>query len=155
MTRERSPPAARPVYPADNILACIHVLSNRISRAFLADIRVKHGLGLAEWRVILTLAHRADATGMDITTFWGLEKMAVNRAVARLVRRGAVRRMADGGDRRRQPLRLTPAGRRLYRTVEPDATARYRAILAPLGMGERRRLLAALRTLIARADAFG
>ncbi len=142
---------ADPPAPADNILACVHVLSNRISRAFIGEIRTKHGLGLAEWRVMLTLAHRPRATGMDITILWGLEKMAVNRAIARLARRGAIRRMADGGDRRRQPLALTRAGRRLYERIEPDATARYRAILAPLGESERARLLASLTRLIVRA----
>jgi DNA-binding MarR family transcriptional regulator len=138
--------------PADNILACVHVLSNRISRAFFSEVSSRHGVSLAEWRVILTLAARGGATAMEIAALWGHEKMAVSRAVARLARRGALRRSRDRADRRRQPLALTAAGRRLYRAIEPDATARYRAIVGALLPAERTRLLDALQRLIVRAE---
>jgi DNA-binding MarR family transcriptional regulator len=149
--RSRAATAA-PRAPADNILACVHVLSNRISRAFHGEIAARHRISLAEWRVILTLSARQGATAMEIARLWGHEKMAVSRAVARLIRRGALARGRDGGDRRRQPLSLTPAGRALYRTIEPAATARYHAILAAVPLRERAALLAALQRLIARTD---
>ncbi len=137
------------------ILARIHVVSNRIGRAFFADVESKHGVSLAEWRVLVTLAHRGAATASEIVAAWGLEKMAANRAVARLLRQGLVRRMAGSAktDRRRQPVALTPAGRRLYARIEPAATRRYRAIVAPLNRAERRRLALTLGKLIARIEA--
>ncbi len=146
------PVAPLPLAPAGNVLACIHVVSNRIGRAFYSEVESKHGITLAEWRVVLTLADRPGCTAMEIAALWGLEKMAASRAVARLVARKQVKRLADGSDRRRQPLALTAAGRALYAEVEPDASARYRRILERLGHGERETLLALLHRLIESTD---
>jgi hypothetical protein len=52
---EAAETAEAPHVPADNLLAAIHVVSNRISRAFYADIEARHGISLPEWRVMLTL----------------------------------------------------------------------------------------------------
>lgn len=163
VSSRRKPPAAPPLRPAkartplplaptDNVLACIHVVSNRIGRAFYSEVESKHGITLAEWRVVLTLADRPGCTAMEIAALWGLEKMAASRAVARLVARKQVRRLADGSDRRRQPLALTAAGLALYAEVEPDASARYRRILEGLGHGDRDVLLALLHRLIESTD---
>jgi DNA-binding MarR family transcriptional regulator len=137
------------------ILAGIHVVSNRIGRAFYGEVEAKHGISLVEWRALVTLAHRGSATASEIVAAWGLEKMSANRAVARLRRRGLVRRAAptDVADRRRQPLALTALGRRLYLRIAPAATRRYRAILAPLTKAEQRALSTALAKLVDRMEA--
>ena len=40
----------------DKPLSLVHVLSNRIGRAFHGEIETKFGITIAEWRVLLTLA---------------------------------------------------------------------------------------------------
>ncbi|MGE5146774.1 MAG: MarR family winged helix-turn-helix transcriptional regulator, partial [Candidatus Eiseniibacteriota bacterium] len=130
MTRSARPDRPPAVAPAiqiasDNILAAVHVLSSRISRAFDAKLAKSHDLSPPEWRVLLTLAQHPEASANEITTAWAMEKMAVSRAVRRLERLGRIRRRVDGADRRRYALELTPEGRRLYQRILPMANARY------------------------------
>lgn len=135
--------------PADNVLAAIHVVSNRISRAFYADIEARHGISLPEWRVMLTLTRHPGMAAMAVADLWGMDKMAISRAVQRLARAGLVRRTPAADDRRRWVLELTAEGRRRYRAIEPAATGRYREILKPLAAGEVAQLRRLLEKLIA------
>lgn len=123
-----------------HLLAGVHVVSNRISRAFAGEVTARHGVRLTEWRVLVSLVEEPGLTANAITRRWGLEKMAVNRAVRRLNQQGCVTVTPDPRDRRRLTLMLTAKGRRLFETVEPDATRRYREILALLDADERRAL---------------
>lgn len=136
--------AEPPHVPADNVLAAIHVVANRISRAFHADIAARHGISLPEWRVMLTLTRHPGMAAMAVAALWGMDKMSISRAVRRLDRAGLVRRSPAAADRRRWVLELTPRGRRRYRAIEPAATGRYRAFLqalAPREIAQLRRLL--------------
>jgi DNA-binding MarR family transcriptional regulator len=148
------PADAAPVahLPAENVLAAIHVVSNRISRAFYADIEARHGITLPEWRVMLTLARHPGMAAMAVAGLWGMDKMAISRAVRRLERAGLVRRGPAPADRRRWVLDLTAEGRRRYRAIEPAATERYRALLKALDPREVAQLKRLLEKLIAGPD---
>ena len=155
-TRSRSdagPPAAAdgggPLVPSENVLAAIHVVSNRISRAFYADIEARHGISLPEWRAMLTLTRHPGMAAMAVAALWGMDKMAISRAVRRLERAGLVKRAPARGDRRRWVLDLTPEGRRRFRAVEPAATARYRDFLKGLAARDVAQLKRLLDKLIA------
>lgn len=147
------PPAAEPAEPVaaeapiDNILAAVHVLSSRISRAFDARLAAHFDLSPPEWRVLLTLVQRPRVSANEIAALWAMEKMAVSRAVRRLERLGRVRRRIDRADRRRHALILTPEGRRLYRRILPMANERYREITAVLSRAERATLRRSLAKL--------
>lgn len=142
-------PRPAPPVPSDNLLAAIHALSNRIGRAFEAEIEGAHGLSLPEWRVMLSVRRHPGVAARAVAEAWGMDKMTISRAVRRLERAGRVARAPAQGDRRRRRLSLTPAGKRLYAAIEPVATRRYRAILAPLAPGEARALARALAKLLA------
>ena len=129
---------------AGNVLTLIHVASNRISRAFYADIEARHGITLPEWRVMMTLTRHPGMAAMAVAALWGMDKMAISRAVRRLARAGLVRRTPAADDRRRWVLELTPEGRRRFRAIEPAATERYRTVLKSLAPRE----VAQLRSLL-------
>jgi len=139
--------------PADNVLACVHVVSNQIGRAFYSEVSAEHDLSLPEWRIILTLAQQPGRTATEITDLWGMEKMAVSRAVRRLEGMGRIARQPDADDRRRQVLTLSAQGRRLYDKVEPLATARYHEITDGLSKPDLKMLRKTLKKLIARTAA--
>jgi len=153
----RTPPAvpAEPHVPSENVLAAIHVVSNRISRAFYADIEARHGISLPEWRVMLTLARHPGMAAMEVADLWGMDKMAISRAVRRLDAAGLVKRAPARGDRRRWVLDLTPEGRRRFRAIEPAATARYRDFVRNLAPREVAQLRALLEKLIAETPPAG
>ena len=83
---------------------------------------------VAEWVLVrphellqLSLAQVAQRTAMD--------KVAVSRAVASLVRAGRVARSVEESDRRRSRLRLTGDGMLVYQQVVPWALAYEDAVL--------------------------
>jgi len=134
---------------AGNVLTLIHVASNRISRAFYADIEARHGITLPEWRVMMTLTRHPGMAAMAVAALWGMDKMAISRAVRRLARTGLVRRTPAADDRRRWVLELTAEGRRRFRAIEPAATERYREFLKSLAPREVAQLRGLLEKLIA------
>lgn len=131
-----SAPTAAAEQP-ENLLRAIHVVSNRIGRAFAAEVTARHGLSIIDWRIILSLHEAPGQTARDITRAWGMEKMAVNRAARRLEEEGHLKSRPDANDARRLLLSLTPKGRALYRRIEPVATARYHEITAGLSAREK------------------
>ena len=136
----------------DHVLALSHMLSNRIGKAFASDLP-KYDLTVAEWRVMLTLAAHGQASGDEITNRWAIDKMAVNRAVASLVRRQLVSKKQCSQDRRIVHLSLTLSGNALYDRVLPVANNRYRELLTCLDKTEIMQLHQALTKMIAHADA--
>lgn len=134
-----------------NLLALVHVASNLIGRAFDPGVVAPFGLTIPEWRVVLSLAAGRTDTAMAIAADWGMDKMAISRAVRSLAGRGLVQRKLDPADKRRRALSLTDDGRTLYTRIEPQATARYLELLEPLTATERRVLRRALGKLAGRA----
>lgn len=131
---------------ADNVLACVHVLSSQISGAFYPEVEARYDITLAEWRVLLTLVQRPNASAIEIASLWAMDKMAISRAVRRLDRMGRIRRQVSPHDRRSFTLSLTPKGKRLYARILPAANARYHEITADLSRSE----LASLRRILAK-----
>lgn len=148
------PPATAPA-PADNALTLVHLLSNRISRAFYSEIEARFGVSLPEWRVLMTLARYPELTAVEITTRWSMDKMTISRAIRRLEEAGRVRRARHPGDRRSFTVSLTEDGKALYERVLPAANARYRAIVSCLEPNETAQLRATLEKLINHATTLG
>ena len=76
-----------------------------------------------------------------------MDKVAVSRAVARLLGDDRIRRAVHRGDRRRSVLALTPKGQRIYDQIAPRALEYERQLLQVLDAEEREwleRLLAKL-----------
>lgn len=137
-----------------NLLALVHVTSNLIGRAFDSGVVAPFGLTIPEWRVLLSLATGNQDTAMAITAEWGMDKMAISRAIRRLVERGLVTRIQDDADKRRRALSLSHEGQALYDRIEPRATERYLKLLEPLTARERQTLRKALAKLATRARTF-
>jgi DNA-binding MarR family transcriptional regulator len=129
----------------------LSVLSNRLSAAIAESYSRRYGLSIPEWRVIAVLALEPGLSAAEVAERTAMDKVAVSRAVRRLLSTGRARRETAAGDRRRSVLELTPDGRRIYRRVTP-ALRRYEAeLLAGLSATEQRQLDAILRRLERRA----
>jgi DNA-binding MarR family transcriptional regulator len=129
----------------------LSVLSNRLSTAIAESYSRRFGLSIPEWRVMAVLALDSGLSAAEVAERTAMDKVAVSRAVARLLSTGRARRDTAPGDRRRSVLELTSAGQRIYRSVAP-ALRRYEAeLLAGLGTDERRALHELLKRLEERA----
>jgi DNA-binding MarR family transcriptional regulator len=100
-------------------------------------------LAVTEWRVMAALGRFAPLTASEVGQRIVMDKVAVSRAVARLMERGLVERTADRTDRRRAPLRLSARGRGIHARIVPLALE-YEARLYEVLSAEERRQFDAL-----------
>lgn len=120
----------------------LSILSNRVSQAIAREYQQRFDLSMTEWRVMAVLA-RYDGEGLSASAVAGhteMDKVAVSRALARLVAAKRVTRRAHDGDKRRSVLRLSAAGWKVHDTVAPLARAHEQAMLAELSAEDRRAL---------------
>ena len=120
----------------------LSILSNRVSHAIAREYQQRFDLSMTEWRVMAVLA-RYDGEGLSASAVAGhteMDKVAVSRALTRLVTAKRVTRRAHDGDKRRSVLRLSAAGWKVHDTVAPLAREHERAMLAELSAEDRRAL---------------
>lgn len=133
-------------------LSLVHVLSNRIGRAFYSEVEARFGVTISEWRILLTIQAEPGISAAEITNLWAMEKMAVNRGIKRLFADGYVKRSRDPRDGRSFRLSLTAKGEKLYETILPTANARYRELMSVLTDEESAAMVSALNKVIAKAE---
>lgn len=127
----------------------LSILSNRISQAIASDYQQRFDLSMTEWRVMAVLARFGESSASEVVRYTAMDKVAVSRAVARLVDAGRVSRSHYDGDRRRRVLDLTNDGWAIHDTVAPLARAHEREALALLSSAEHAALRAILDKLLA------
>lgn len=125
----------------------LSVLSNRLSAAIAEAYSRRFGLSIPEWRVIAVLAPNPGLSAAEVAELTAMDKVAVSRAVRRLLSTGRARRETTAGDRRRSALELTPEGRNIYRRIAPALRKYEAALLDGLSAREQRQLDAILRRL--------
>jgi DNA-binding MarR family transcriptional regulator len=98
----------------------LNVLSNLVSQA-LTRVYGPYGIGIPEWRVLVSLGQFGVMTGKAIGARTHMHKTKVSRAVAQLEQRKLLTRRANRDDLREAFLSLTPAGRIVYDELAPRA----------------------------------
>ncbi len=129
----------------------LSLLSNRVSAGIARCYRDRFGLSVTEWRIIAVLGHQPGLSGSELAARTGMDKVAVHRALRGLIARQLVIDRQPAGDRRRQYLHLSAAGRQLRARIVPLAQAYQKDLIACLEPADRRRLGRLLDRLLARA----
>ena len=133
----------------------LSVLSNRISSAIAREYSQRFALTVTEWRVMAVLGRYPGLSASKVAQRTAMDKVAVSRAVARLLESGRIEREFDDDDRRRSVLRLSEAGYTVYDEVAPLALDFERHVLDGMPEDEREllfRLLDRLDELELRAE---
>ncbi|MBS0570337.1 MAG: MarR family transcriptional regulator [Proteobacteria bacterium] len=113
------------------------ILSNRVSAAIARQYQQRFDLSNTEWRVIAVLGRFETLSAREVAQRTAMDKVAVSRALARLVAAGRVRRRTHHGDKRRSVLGLSTRGWAIHDAVAPLALAHERALRACLSAGEQ------------------
>jgi DNA-binding MarR family transcriptional regulator len=124
----------------------LSILSNRVSSAIAKRYAKAFNLTIPEWRVIAVLGRTPGLTAKEVAEATEMDKVAVSRAVARLVAARRVAAAEDRDDARRQRLTLTGAGAALHAKIAPLALETEQKLLSALDARDR----AMLDRLIAR-----
>ncbi|MBF6024966.1 MarR family winged helix-turn-helix transcriptional regulator [Lysobacter niastensis] len=115
----------------------LSVLSNRVSGMIARIYTERFALSITEWRVMAVLGRYPDLSANEVSLRTAMDKVAVSRAVARLLDAGRLQREIHGDDRRRSVLRLSEGGYRIYDEVAPLALALERRLLDGIDENER------------------
>ena len=115
----------------------LSVLSNRISGSIAREYSQRFDLGVTEWRVMAVLGRSPDLSANQVAQRTAMDKVAVSRAVARMLDNGRLLREVDGDDRRRSVLKLSEAGYAIYDQVVPLALGFEAHLLAEMTQEER------------------
>jgi DNA-binding MarR family transcriptional regulator len=129
----------------------LNVVSSLVSQALSRVYARRYGIGVPEWRVVVTLGQHGVMTAKAIGAHTHMHKTKVSRAVALLEKRRLIARRANRDDMREAFLSLTAAGRSMYEEVAPHALEFARRLTDILSPSDREAFDRALKQLTARS----
>jgi len=112
----------------------LNVVASLVSLALSRVYARRYGIGVPEWRVLVTLGQYGVMTGKAIGAHTHMHKTKVSRAVALLEKRRLLARRSNRADMRESFLSLTATGRAMYEELAPHAlefAQRLTEILTP------------------------
>ena len=118
----------------------LSVLSNTVSRGISAAYVDRFGLSIREWRIIAVLGRFPGLSAAEIVKRTEMDKVAVSRAVSRLIGDGRLERSLSDTDKRRSVLVLSGEGKRLFDQISPMAKSYEERLLKCLGSEDKDRL---------------
>lgn len=97
------------------------VLSHTVSTTIARTYDKRFGLSIPEWRVIAILGRFPGLSAVEVAERTMMDKVAVSRAVTKLIKNGRLDRQFADADRRRSILNLSEDGQKLHDEVAPLA----------------------------------
>ena len=91
------------------------------ARALMDSVLRPYDLGSTQWYVLHQLADHGPTMQRDLASMLQIERATLSGIVATLVRKGLVDQTPDSDDQRQRMLRMTRAGRKLWKEL-PDPT---------------------------------
>jgi len=133
----------------------LSILSNTVSNTIATAYNKRFGLSIPEWRVIAVLGRFPGLSAVEVAERTLMDKVAVSRAVTKLINSGRVDRQIADADRRRSILRLSTEGRQVHDEIAPLALKFEEDLLHGLSEDEIQTLSVIMERLLARARLIG
>jgi DNA-binding MarR family transcriptional regulator len=149
----RTSPDTAPLRLEEFLPYRLNVLANLVSQALSRIYVERYGLGVPEWRVLVTLGQFGVMTGKAIGAHSHMHKTKVSRAVAELEKRKLIGRRANRADLRESFLSLAPAGRAIYEELAPGALEFARRLAEVVDPADRPAFERAMQRLTERSRA--
>lgn len=106
-----------------------HSVSTNIARVY----EKRFGVSIPEWRVIAILGRYPGLSAVEVAERTLMDKVAVSRAVTKLIKNGRIDREFADADRRRSILNLSEEGRKVHNEIAPLALSFERELLKDIG----------------------
>ena len=129
----------------------LNVVASLVSQALSRIYSDRYGIGVPEWRVVVTLGQFGTMTGKAIGAHSHMHKTKVSRAVALLESRKLITRRANRSDLREALLALTSSGRTMYDDLAPIALDFANRLIEAVDAADRAAFERAVDRLIERA----
>ena len=128
-----------------------HKLSILLERLVGSALLDQAGLSFSQYKILMVLNHKADATGSHIAEYLGLTEAAVSRQVSQLAERGYLKQELDKDNRRQHLLTVTARGKTITDKTRLVLSKTLEPIYSDQTEASRQELGAALDSLIIRA----
>jgi len=129
-----------------SVVHLLHRAGQRASDIFGAQMRAS-GLTPRQYAVLLTAAQHEGASQTELVELTGIDRSTLADVIARLLKKGLLRRRRTKRDARAYAVRLTEDGQQAVARAKPFAAAADEAVLAALSANERDNVMAALAAL--------
>ena len=127
------------------------ILSHTVSTLIARVYDKRFGLTIPEWRVIAIVGRFPGLSAVEVAERTMLDKVAVSRAVTKLIKAGRIDREFADADRRRSILTLSGEGRKVHDKVAPLALSMEQDLLHGLDADQVETLNTVIERLLARA----
>lgn len=131
------------------------VLSHTISTTIAKVYEKRFGLSIPEWRVIAILGRFPGLSAVEVADRTMMDKVAVSRAVTKLIKNGRIDRQFADADRRRSILNLSDEGRQVHNEIAPLALAFEHDLLQGISDEDYEQFNIVLERLLAKARLLG
>ena len=133
----------------------LSVLSNTVSTTVARAYDKRFKVSIPEWRVIAILGRFPGLSAVEVAERTMLDKVAVSRAVTKLIKKGRIDREFADADKRRSILNLSEDGKKLHDEIAELALGFERDLLEGLSPDELAQLNSLMERLMARARLIG
>ena len=127
------------------------ILSHTVSTLIARVYDKRFGLTIPEWRVIAIVGRFPGLSAVEVAERTMLDKVAVSRAVTKLIKAGRIEREFADADRRRSILTLSEEGRKVHDEIAPLALGMEEDLLHGLSDEQIATLNTVIERLLARA----
>jgi DNA-binding MarR family transcriptional regulator len=127
------------------------ILSHTVSTLIARVYDKRFGLTIPEWRVIAIVGRFPGLSAVEVAERTMLDKVAVSRAVTKLIKAGRIDREFADADRRRSILTLSEDGRKVHDEIAPLALGMEKDLLHGLSEDQIETLNTVIERLLARA----
>ncbi len=131
------------------------VLSSTVSATVARAYDKRFGVSIPEWRVIAVLGRFPGLSAVEVAGRTLMDKVAVSRAVTKLIKNGRIDREFADTDKRRSILNLSEEGKRLHDEIAQLALQFERDLLQGFSNEEIEDLNSIMERLLARASLIG
>ncbi len=131
------------------------VLSNTISTTVANAYDKRFNVSIPEWRVIAVLGRFPGLSAVEVAERTLMDKVAVSRAVTKLIKNGRIDREFADADKRRSILNLSAAGKSLHDEIAELALQFERDLLKGFSEEELTEMNNLMERLLARARLIG
>jgi len=131
------------------------VLSSTVSTTVAKAYDKRFGVSIPEWRVIAVLGRFPGLSAVEVAERTLMDKVAVSRAVTKLIKNGRIDREFDDTDKRRSILNLSEVGKKLHDEIAELALQFERDLLLGFSDDELESLNSIMERLLARASLIG
>ena len=127
------------------------VLSNTVSTTVARAYDQRFKVSIPEWRVIAVLGRFPGLSAIEVAERTMLDKVAVSRAVTKLIKSGRIDRQFADADKRRSILNLSEEGKTLHDEIGQLGLQFERDLVEGFSEDEMKNLNDIIQRLLARA----